>query len=108
MRSFASLTGLTAATALIAVCFIPSTATAAKVPTPPVTGCPGGWFLLSLDDLESQGYIFSPELDANGDRYICGKPLAPPVQEQVCATFPGGRRPVPIVYYVRDNDLVAD
>jgi hypothetical protein len=60
---------------------------------------------LSLDDLESRGYIFRPELDANADRYICGKPLAPPVQEQSCATFPGGVCPVPILYYVRDNDV---
>lgn len=108
MRSIAPLTGLTAASALVTVCLIPSLATAAIVPTPPETGCPSGWPLLSLNDLEGQGYIFSPELDANSDRYICGKQLAAPVQEHFCATYFDGVCPVPVIYYVRDNDLVGD
>ena len=86
MRSIAPLTRLTAASALVTACLIPSMATAAIVPTPPETGCPSGWPLLSLNDLEDQGYIFGPELDANADRYICGKQLAAPVQEHFCAT----------------------
>lgn len=106
MRSIALLTGLTAVSALITVGgLVPSTAAAAAVPTAPETGCPSGWFLLSLNDLEDQGYIFSPDLDANADRYICGKPLAPPVQAQACATFPDGECPVPILYSVRDNSV---
>jgi hypothetical protein len=105
MRSTAPLTKLIAATALITVGMIPAAATAAKVPTPPGTGCPTGYFLLSVDDLEDQGYIFWPELDANADGYICGKPLAPPVQEQFCATIPGGVCTVPIIYYLRDNNV---
>jgi hypothetical protein len=108
MRSIAPLTRLTAASAIATACLIPSMAAAASVPTPPETGCPSGWPLLSLNDLEGEGYIFRPDLDANADRYICGKPVAAPVQEQICATFPGGVCPVPIIYYVRDNDLVRD
>jgi len=105
MRSIAPLTRLTAASALVTACLIPSMATAASVPTPPETGCPSGWLLLSLNDLEDQGYIFGPGLDANADRYICGKPVAAPVQEHACATFPGGVCPVPIIYYIRDNNV---
>ncbi len=50
----------------------PAATQAAAVPTPPETGCPAGWQLLSLDDLEGAGYVFVPDLDANGDRLICG------------------------------------
>ena len=103
-------TRLTAASTLVAAGLFSSglfssTALAAAVPTPPQTGCPGGYLLLSLSDLHDQGYVFSPGLDANNDGYICGKPVAPPVQEQICSQFPGGVCPVPIIYYVRDNNV---
>ena len=104
MRSIAPLTKLIASTALITVGMIPATATAANVPTPPESGCPAAYCLLSLDDLEDQGHIFWPELDANADRYICGKPVAPKIQEQVCATIPGGCT-VETIYYLRDNNV---
>ena len=103
MRSIAPLTGLIAVTALITVGLIPATATAAMSP-PRRNRAARTYFLLSLDDLEDQGYIFWPELDANADRYICGKPLAPQVQAQSCATFPDGC-PVPTLYSVRDNNV---
>jgi hypothetical protein len=83
----------------------PPAALAAAVPTTPETGCPPAWQLLSLDDLEERGYVFVPELDANGDRFICGKPLNPVVQAQICLTFPDGVCPVPVLYSVRDNDV---
>ena len=90
---------------LACVGLAPGAALAATVPTPPENGCPAAYQLLSLDDLEGEGYVFSPDLDANGDRFICGKPLNPVVQAQVCATFPDGVCPVPVIYYVRDNDV---
>ena len=85
--------------------FAPAAALAAAVPTPPTTGCPTGYQLLSLDDLEGRGYVFAPDLDANRDRFICGKPLNPVVQARVCLTFPGGVCPVPVLYAVRDNEV---
>jgi hypothetical protein len=77
----------------------------AAAPTTPETGCPAAYQLLALDDLEGEGYVFAADLDANGDRFICGKPLNPVVQAQVCLTFPGGVCPVPVLYSVRDNDV---
>ena len=106
MRSITPLTKLIAATTLITVGMIPAaTATATKVPTPPGTGCPTGYLLLSVDDLNDLGHMLWPELDANADGHICGKPLAPPVQEQFCATLPGGVCTVPTIYYLRDNNV---
>ncbi len=90
---------------LVGVGLAPAAAQAAAVPTPPESGCPAAYQLLSLDDLEGEGYVFVPDLDANSDRFICGKPLNPVVQAQVCLTFPDGVCPVPVLYYVRDNDV---
>jgi hypothetical protein len=90
---------------LVCVGLAPAPALAAAVPATPETGCPTAYQLLSLDDLEAEGYVFAPDLDANGDRFICGKPLNPVVQAQVCLTFPGGVCPVPVLYSVRDNDV---
>lgn len=90
---------------LACVGLAPAAAPAGAAPAPPTTGCPAAYQLLSLDDLEGEGYVFVPDLDANGDRFICGKPLNPVVQAQVCLTFPGGICPVPVLYYVRDNDV---
>jgi len=108
MRSIAPLTKLIAATTLLTVAMIPATATAAKVPTPPGTGCPTAYLLLSFDD-DLNDHMISPELerelDANADGYICGKPLAPKIQEQFCATLPGGVCTVPVIYYLRDNNV---
>jgi hypothetical protein len=95
---------LAAAGALVATGLLSSSAVAASVPTPKQTGCSAGYLLLSLSDLSEQGYIFSPGLDANNDGYICGKPVAPPVQNQICEQAPGGVCTVPIIYYVTDND----
>jgi hypothetical protein len=77
----------------------------AAAATPPTTGCPPAWELLSLDTLEGQGYVFAPDLDANGDRLVCGKPLNAVVQARICLTFPGGDCPVPVIYALRDNDV---
>lgn len=109
MRSIAPLTKLIAATTLITVAMIPATATAANVPTPPPeSGCPAAYLLLSFDD-ELKDHMISLELerqlDANADGYICGKPLAPKIQEQFCATLPGGMCTVPTIYYLRDNNV---
>lgn len=71
------------------------------------TGCPGAFDVLSLDDLVAAGYVFAPDLDANEDGRICGKPMNPVVQERLCLTFPGGVCPVPVLYTVRDNDLAS-
>jgi hypothetical protein len=62
--------------------------------------------LLSVNDLVEQGYWFSdPNLDANNDGSICGKPVAAPVQAQICSKFPGGVCTVPIIYMWRDNNV---
>ncbi len=97
-------TRLAVAAALVTAGLLPATATAARA-APPETGCPASYQLLSLDDLEQQGYIFRPELDANQDRHICGKPLNERSQEKFCLDVFGGDCPVPIIYAVRDNDV---
>jgi hypothetical protein len=102
---FTTLSRLALGAGLLTVALAPPTALAAAVPTPPVTGCPVAYELLSLDNLEAEGYVFAPDLDANGDRFICGKPLNPVVQAKICLTFPGGSCPVPIIYAVRDNSV---
>jgi hypothetical protein len=108
MRSTTPFVGLTAASALIATGLFSSTAAAdAAVTTPLDTGCPAGWQSLSLSELAKKGYIFPDDLDANGDGYICGKPVAPAVQEMICETFPEGVCPVPVIYYIRDNNVTV-
>ncbi len=99
------LAGTLLAPALAAGALLQASAAAETIPTPPQTGCPVGFPLLSLDELEAQGYVFAPDLDVNQDRHICGKPLNPVVQQMACATFPGGVCPVPVLYSVRDNDV---
>ena len=44
--------------------------------------------------------------DLDVDGYICGKPLSATLQARFCSERPGGCT-VPIIYYLRDNDLPA-
>jgi hypothetical protein len=90
---------------MLAVGFVLSSASAAQVPTPPGTGCPGGYTVLSVGDLVEQGYIRIP--DTNGDGHVCGKPVAAPVQAQICDQSYGGVCPVPTIYMWRDNNVTA-
>jgi hypothetical protein len=106
MRYTTPLVRLTAASAFVAAGLLPSAAVAdPAVPTPPDTGCPAGWQLLNLQEMHQQGYQFTVHPDADGDGFFCGKPVAPAVQAMICETFPGGVCPVPIIYYLRDNNV---
>jgi len=74
----------------------------ASAATPPETGCPAGYSLLSLEWLAEQGaYMLPFQLDAagNNDGLVCGKPLNPVVQNNIC----GNQCPVPVIYNFYDN-----
>ena len=79
---------------------------AAAVPTPPETGCTAAMDMVLVSDLLAQGYNQIAQFDQNGDGYICVKPVSPALQEKICADIPGGCT-VPIIYWLRDNDLPA-
>ncbi|HEX7095806.1 MAG TPA: hypothetical protein VF183_07970 [Acidimicrobiales bacterium] len=78
-------------------------AVSANADTPPTTGCPAGYELLSVDWLTQQGaYMLPGQLDSagNDDGFVCGKPLNPVVQYTICAD----NCPVPIIYNFYDNN----
>ena len=83
----------------------------AAADTPPQTGCPsngqsGGWQLTSTADLIARGYDpHVTNFDVNADGFICVKPVSQALQDLICADQPGGVCPVPVIYYLRDNDL---
>jgi hypothetical protein len=75
---------------------------AALAATPPQTGCPAAFSLLSVQWLSTQGpYQLPGILDAagNNDGYVCGKLVVEPAATQFC----GGPCDVPI-YNFYDND----
>jgi len=90
------------ATGLLAIGSSAFGAGSASADTPPENGCPAAYQLLSIAWLTQQGpYMVPGLLDSagNNDGYVCGKPLNPVVQYNVCAD----NCPVPIIYNFYDN-----
>jgi hypothetical protein len=74
---------------------------------PSVNGCPAGWEMLKVADLNPYGYVLPSIIDSlanggNGDHKVCGKPLS---AAEMAARFPDAR--VPIIFDFRDNSLNA-
>ena len=91
---------LTAALGLAAAT-LPFAGGAAVAGTPSETGCPTAYTMLSVSDLEPQGYHLPTVLDeqGNNDGYVCGKPFAAAAAEQLC----GGVCGVAVVFNFSDN-----
>jgi hypothetical protein len=88
-------------TAALAAGPLAATAAADTPALPAETGCAGGQ-LLSVADLESQGYPISfIDAEGNNDGYLCGVPLP----EAFRAIYCPEPCPVPVIYKFRDNDL---
>jgi hypothetical protein len=94
---------LTGAAALALAAVTLPLSPAALAATPPETGCPAGFSLLSVQWLSTQGpYQLPGILDAagNNDGYVCGKAIVDVAATHLC----GGSCGVPVLYNFYDND----
>ena len=90
--------------ALAASAVLVTAVPALAVDIPPETGCPAGFQVMTVAELEATGHIPAPRnVDAagNGNGLICAKPFADAANEQLC-----GPCPVDQIYFYLDDSRV--
>ena len=81
---------------------------ALAVDTPPETGCPAGFQVMTVAELEATGHIPAPRnVDAagNGNGKVCALPFAPAANEQLCRLAAGGPCTVDQIYFYVDDNI---
>lgn len=83
-------------------------APALAVDTPPQTGCPAAYDVMTVAELEATGHIPAPRnVDAagNGNGLVCTRPFADAANEQLCRLAPGGPCTVDQIYFYLDDNV---
>lgn len=76
--------------------------TGAGAEAKPVSGCPGGYTLMTVQSLEATGHIPAPRQTdeaGNADGYVCALPFP----DAVCLAHGFDPCPVDVVYLYKDN-----
>jgi L-asparaginase II len=74
--------------------------------TPPQTGCPSAFDVMTVAELEATGHIPAPRnVDASGNHngLVCAKPLSDSAARQFCRQIGGCT--IDTIYYYRDDDV---
>jgi hypothetical protein len=96
----------TAALAVSAALF--TAVPALAVDTPPETGCPAAYDVMTVAELEATGHSPAPRnVDAagNGNGLVCTRPFAEAANEQLCRLAPGGLCVVDQIYFYLDDNV---